>query len=286
MSKKSISQIDITECEHQLVYVTISKTDNNIVSVQSNLSKSLKDLYLADTSCIVFVSRLDHSSKACLNGTYSCYIGSFFFEGDNLIYQRNLSGEKQIIQDNQFIIAEDFEKIKEELNQIEIGQKLTDLNEYHKKTHSLINDVISKQFTSLSLILDNKLKPLILNLNQQYECDLFHLSNEFYQTSNDALMSFSIEDKVECIKEINNYISKCEQEIIVLDQLRKEDPIDDENSMWKDEDVSDPVDETDWSLLSDLFSETDSRVKKTVTFDMDKVKIYEDSDDDGIPRKL
>jgi len=223
----SLVEEDIIKNPKPLIFILNAKTEVKIIGIYTNLSEALKSLYLADEAAVLLVNYMNYKSKPCINDTYDCYIGKFYFNEDDLIYQRNLTGELEQISDDQHLItSDDFKSIKDELDQIEIEQKKKNINEYHEKAHDSVDKAIIEKFNQLSSLLTQKFNKQLARHNEEYdmnfEYDLTYEVNKFYQESNEKLNALNLEEKVETIKKIAEYISKITSELETLKELAKD----------------------------------------------------------------
>src|SRR5687767_1137696 len=128
----SLIEEDILQNKNPIIFILNAKSEAKIIGVYTDLSEALRCFYLSDEISVLFVNRLNYKSKPCINDTYECFIGKFYFNDDNLIYERNLTGEIEEVADNNNLIKpHDFKLIKDELNQIENEQNKKNINEYH-----------------------------------------------------------------------------------------------------------------------------------------------------------
>ncbi len=224
----SLVDLDILQSSRPIIFILNSKNGLKTMGVYTDLSTALQSLYLADETAIIFANYVNYTCKPCINDTYDCQIGKFYFKNDNLIYCRNLTGEiQQIDEDNGIFLKSDhFLLVKNELEKIENEEKKRTVNEYHKKAHNIVDLKITEKFNKLSSLLINKFNKKLSYYNDLYnmnfDYDLTFEINKFYQESNEKLGFSSLEEKLSIIKKINLLISKINDELIILKELQIE----------------------------------------------------------------
>jgi hypothetical protein len=239
----SLVKADIVNSEEDRIYVLLTKEDSKMAGVYTDVSLAIKCLYLADEASLVKVSRVNHKPNPCINDTYDSLVGTFFFEDDDLIYLRNLTGEKQTIDENTLLSTEHFEEVKKELEQVK--HDLEPINDYNHKASDVVDKSIIREFNNLSKLLINKLTPKIQYFNDEYDMefdfDLIHKSNRLYQQASEKIDSLTIEEKVDILRDIRKLISRGEDEIVAVRQLAEE--FDEE---LPDSDSSEDTDYFEW----------------------------------------
>jgi hypothetical protein len=219
----SLIKVDLFDCHEQTIYVLMTKKNVKIVGVYMTLSVALKSLYLADEVSILSVTRANRPSKPCINDTYDCLIGSFYFKDETLIYKRNLTGEiEKIVDEKKLIAEEDFRQIENELNQIEKEQNNHSINKYHDNAHIIIDEAISKKFSLLSNLTEKFNKYITIanfdyGLNLDY--DLSQKANQLYQEINGKMDRLTIEEKVSALVQIKQLIQSIEEESQTLIEM-------------------------------------------------------------------
>lgn len=213
---------DVLHSKNKLVYCLTSKCEKNkTMNMSINLTDGIKNLYLADEPAKLEVICCDQISKSNINDTYGCIIGSFSFDGDDLVYIRNLTGEKEEVDLNQnILLPHQLEEIKSENNKTESQLNLFNDNEYHKKARKALYDRITVKFNQLSTLIFDVLNKLIDGCNEHYELDLGYeattIVNQLFQDAEEKLPSYSLEEQIELIKQINKLIKSTNEEIDVL----------------------------------------------------------------------
>jgi hypothetical protein len=252
----SLVEQDILHNQKPIIFVLNAKSEVKIIGVYSDLSEALKCFYLADELGVLLVNYLDYRSKPCINDTYDCLIGKFYFKDDELIYQRNLTGEIECISDNSVLIKpSDFQLIKDELDKIETEQQKREINDYHVKAHDVVDRAIIEKFNALSALLTKFNKKLAYH-NDEYDMgfdyDLTTEINKFYQDSNDNLGVLTLAKKVEIIKKTDESISKINNELLTLKELSQElgEPDTEHQDAW----ATDFFDEDETFVMDDIDS--------------------------------
>lgn len=270
--KMSLIDQDIINNYNSIIFILIANQQDKIVGVYDNLSSGLKALYLADEASTLQVNYLNHQSMAHINDTYDCLIGFFSFEGDCLIYNRNLTNELEEINDETLLLTtEDLMQIKLELDQIENEQKNKNANVYHEKAHEMVDKSIIEKFNQLSKLLMTKLIKFIREINSSYdmnfEYDLIFECNQFYQEANIKLNGATLKEKIEIINKINILKSKVSDEIVTLINLitefavEKGELFDGSSSLSSDNEMQSLMMETDLFNNYDIRSRNDRNLK-------------------------
>ena len=218
----SLIEKDILKSNDTLIFSLITKCDKNkIMNVFNNLTDGIKNLYLADEPSKLVVIRCNKISKSNLNNTYDCLLGYFSFENDDLVYIRNITGEKEEVELNSnILLPHQLEEIKAENNNTEKQLHAFDNNEYHKKARQLLHNRITIKFNQLSTLIFDVLNKLIVAANNQLDLDLGYeasdLANKLFQETESKLATYSLEEQIDLIKKINEMIKNITEEIEVL----------------------------------------------------------------------
>ena len=309
----SLVTLDIINNPAPLIFILNAKSDGKVMGVANQLSAALRMLYLADETALLTVNYLGVGGSArvtrpCINDTYDCFIGHFYFEHtDHLTYKRNLTNEIQVIEDSEtYLTEEDLTAIQHELDRMETDHQHQKINRYHAKAHQVMDEVITKHFNHLAGSLA-EMSVKIRRCNQDYdlglEYDLIIDTNQQYQQANQGLNVMTIEDNVALIQRMTLRLDQVDEEIIAMNEMLKSLKDEAGGANVTDIDELDELDELDdgdlswWDGLDPSAWATegthrhrsptpdnpayqlnkrvkDPNVNKIVTFDLDKTQIY------------